>query len=65
MFGIATETLTNSQPFAAQTAAEERPLRGYAALTGLFLSLCAAFAAWLRASNRKLPDRIEPRIWHW
>ena len=33
---------------------------GYTALMGLFLSLCGAFAAWFRASDRELPERVPP-----
>lgn len=37
----------------------ERPLGSYATLMGLFLSVCGAFAVWLRSSGRELPDRID------
>ena len=39
----------------------ERPIGGYAVLTGAFLALSAAFATWFRGSGRELPDRIEAR----
>ncbi|HEX2071802.1 MAG TPA: DUF1360 domain-containing protein [Thermoleophilaceae bacterium] len=38
----------------------ERPVRGYATLTGLFLTLVAGFSAWVRASGRELPERVSP-----
>jgi hypothetical protein len=40
--------------------AEERPLGGYAVLTGVFAAAAAAFTAWVRASGRELPERIDP-----
>ncbi len=36
----------------------ERPIAGYATLTGLFGALCVAFAEWMRRSGRELPERI-------
>jgi Protein of unknown function (DUF1360) len=39
----------------------ERPLGAYAALTGTFMTGCAAFAWWLRRSGRQLPERIADR----
>jgi hypothetical protein len=36
----------------------EQPIGGYAALTGLFGGLCAAFAAWMRRSGRELPEHV-------
>jgi hypothetical protein len=42
----------------AQSRAEERPLGGYAVLTGLFSLLAASFAGWIRRSGRELPDRV-------
>ncbi|HEX2161138.1 MAG TPA: DUF1360 domain-containing protein [Thermoleophilaceae bacterium] len=38
----------------------ERPVRGYATLTGLFLTLVASFSAWIRASGRELPEKVSP-----
>lgn len=40
---------------------QERPLGGYAVLTGAFLGLAAGFSAWIRRSGRALPDRIDAR----
>src|SRR5581483_6778587 len=37
----------------------DRPIAGYAVLSGTFLSLSGAFAAWLRASDHELPERID------
>jgi hypothetical protein len=37
----------------------ERPIGGYAVLTGVFGALCAAFAGWLRRSDRELPERVD------
>jgi hypothetical protein len=39
---------------------EERPLGGYAVLTGVFATAAAAFTTWVRASGRELPERIDP-----
>ncbi len=35
----------------------ERPIGGYAALTGVFAALCTGFAAWMHRSGRELPER--------
>jgi hypothetical protein len=51
-------TTAPSAPSLAQPAAPERPLGGYAVLTGAFLSACGAFAAWLARSGRELPERM-------
>src|SRR3712207_1610193 len=45
-------------PFAGHSPGQERPLGGYAVLTGLFLALAGAFGAWIRASGRELPERV-------
>jgi hypothetical protein len=37
---------------------DERPIGGYATLTALFGGLCVAFAAWMRRSDRQLPERV-------
>jgi hypothetical protein len=39
---------------------EEHPLGGYAALMGVFVTVVAAFSAWVRRSGRELPERIAP-----
>jgi hypothetical protein len=43
-----------------EPAPVERPVGGYATLTGLFLTLVAGFVAWARASGRELPERVSP-----
>ena len=48
-------------PFAGHSPGRERPLGGYAALTGAFAGLAGGFAAWFRASGRELPERMETR----
>jgi hypothetical protein len=47
-------------PFTGHSPEQERPLGGYAMLTGFFLALGGTFAAWLRASDRELPERVAP-----
>jgi hypothetical protein len=37
---------------------KERPLGGYAVLSGTFASLVAAFGTWFRRSGRELPERV-------
>lgn len=55
---------TNAQPaeqqgpLAGHSPQQERPLASYATLSGIFLALGGAFAAWLRRSGRSLPDRV-------
>jgi hypothetical protein len=51
-------TVAPSPPSQAQPSDPERPLGGYAVLTGTFLSACGAFAAWLSRSGRQLPERV-------
>ena len=38
----------------------ERPLGGYAALSGTFATLVVAFGTWIRRSGRELPERMDP-----
>jgi hypothetical protein len=47
-----------SMPSLEEPAAPERPLGGYAVLTGVFLSAAGGFAAWLARSGRELPERV-------
>jgi Protein of unknown function (DUF1360) len=42
------------------SADAERPIGSYAVLTAVFGALSAGFAAWMRRSGRRLPDRVEP-----
>jgi hypothetical protein len=37
---------------------QERPLGGYAVLMAAFAAMAGAFAAWFRASDRELPERM-------
>lgn len=53
-------TFENHGLFAAYSPEEERPLRGYAALMGVFASLAGAFSIWVRHTGRELPGRVEP-----
>ncbi|MHB1837420.1 MAG: DUF1360 domain-containing protein [Solirubrobacteraceae bacterium] len=39
----------------------ERPLGGYLALTGTYVGGCGAFAVWMRATGRELPEQISNR----
>jgi Protein of unknown function (DUF1360) len=41
-------------------APRERPLGGYAVLTSTFTALVVAFSAWIRASDRELPEHLAP-----
>jgi hypothetical protein len=58
---VSAPTLQDLPPFAGHAPHQERPLGGYATLTGLFVALCAGFAGWLRATKRELPVRAETR----
>ena len=53
-------SLSDIPPFIGHAPQQDRPLGGYLVLMGSFLSACGAFAAWLRASGRRLPERVEP-----
>jgi hypothetical protein len=48
-------------PFAGHSPEQERPLGGYAVLTGTMAAAGAAFATWLARSGRTLPDRPSAR----
>ena len=48
------------RPLAGHSPEQERPLGGYAVLTGLFAAAAGGFSAWFRASGRELPDRMSP-----
>ncbi|MEA2216671.1 MAG: hypothetical protein QOK19_2232 [Solirubrobacteraceae bacterium] len=65
MSTIATELDHDAQPAREQATESERarkeaerPLGSYTALTAIFAGLCAAFAAWMRRSERSLPEHI-------
>lgn len=51
------QRLQDRPPFAGHSPEQERPLGSYAALTGAFMTMVAAFGAWLRASGRELPEK--------
>ncbi|HWF54558.1 MAG TPA: DUF1360 domain-containing protein [Solirubrobacteraceae bacterium] len=53
--------LQDHRPFAGHSPDQERPLGAYGVLMGVFASLGAGFAAWLRVSGRELPDEVAPR----
>jgi hypothetical protein len=48
------------EPFAGHSRAQERPLGGYAVLMAAFTAAAVGFAAWLRSSDRELPERVPP-----
>jgi hypothetical protein len=52
--------LQDAPPLRGYAPEEERPLGGYAFLMSIYLTLTGAFAAWFRASGRRLPDRVDP-----
>ena len=54
------QRLQDVEPFSGHSPQQERPLGGYAVLTGSFATLAVGFGAWLRASGRELPERIPP-----
>jgi hypothetical protein len=47
------------ESIAGPSARQERPLGGYAALMGVFVTGVTAFAAWMRGSGRRLPEKID------
>jgi hypothetical protein len=49
------------EPFAGHSPAQERPLGGYAALMATFATGVGGFIAWMRASGRELPERVDGR----
>ncbi|MFK8844010.1 DUF1360 domain-containing protein [Streptomyces sp. Ac-502] len=49
-----------SGPGGSAAEAEEVPLRGYAVLTGTYVTATALFALGFRRSGRKLPARVPP-----
>jgi hypothetical protein len=55
-----TTRVQDAPPFAGHSPGQERPLGGYAVLTGAFAASAGAFGAWLRRSGRELPDRVGP-----
>jgi hypothetical protein len=55
---MATHSVREVRPRRAHTPEQERPLGGYAVLTGIFATLAAAFSTWVHRSGRELPERI-------
>lgn len=53
--------LQDTEPFSGHSPEQERPLGGYALLTGTFVALAGSFAAWFRGSGRELPERMAAR----
>jgi hypothetical protein len=49
----------DNELFAGYSPEQERPIRSYGVLMGVFSTLGAAFATWFRRSGRKLPDRMD------
>ncbi|HWF51403.1 MAG TPA: DUF1360 domain-containing protein [Solirubrobacteraceae bacterium] len=54
------QALEDGRATAGPSTDQERPLRGYAVLMGVFASLAGAFSLWLRSTGRKLPERVDP-----
>ena len=57
---MAGTSVQDVEPFAGHSPSQERPLGGYAVLTGAFAAAAGGFAAWLRSSGRELPERVSP-----
>ena len=57
---MATLRLQDMPAFSGHSPGQERPLGGYALLTGTFLALCGGFAAWMRHSGRELARTTLP-----
>lgn len=57
---MATQHVPDVEPLSGHSPGQERPLRGYAVLTGTFAALTGAFSAWIRKSGRELPEHIAP-----
>jgi Protein of unknown function (DUF1360) len=47
-------------PMSGHSPEQERPLGGYAVLTGTFAALAAGFSTWVHCSGRELPERVAP-----
>jgi Protein of unknown function (DUF1360) len=58
---LSSATLQDHPPFLGHSLQQERPLGGYAVLTGTFAGLCGGFVAWMRATGRELPEEIGTR----
>ena len=53
--------LRESNPFAGHSPKQDRPLGGYATLTGAFTTLATGFGIWFRRSGRELPQEMRLR----
>lgn|SRR5579875_730132 len=53
--------LAEHSPVAGHSPDRDRPIGGYAALTGTFLSLAGSFGIWFHRSGRRLPDEMRFR----
>jgi hypothetical protein len=53
--------LAEIRPLAGHSPEQDRPIGGYAALIGAFLSAAAGFGIWFRGSGRELPARMSGR----
>ena len=58
---LALHDRTRPRPFAGHSPHQERPLGGYATLTGTFTALAGGFGVWFRRSGRHLPDEMSTR----
>jgi hypothetical protein len=47
------------EPFAGHSPQQERPIGGYATLMSAFALSVGGFSAWMRNSDRELPERID------
>jgi hypothetical protein len=56
---MGTPALKDTGPFRGHSPDQERPLGGYAVLTGTFFAAWVSFVAWFTKSGRKLPNRID------
>jgi hypothetical protein len=48
------------EPFAGESPEQERPLGGYAITMSAYAGAVVGFGAWMRASGRRLPERVAP-----
>jgi hypothetical protein len=46
------------EPVTGQPLAQERPIGGYAVTMGAYAAALGGLAAWMRASGRRLPERV-------
>lgn len=53
--------LQDIPPFAGHSPLQERPLGGYGLLIAVYCIAGGAFGAWLKRSDRELPERVSTR----